>query len=142
MSNIELYSCKGGIFTVLRLIPVNIYDFPQVEAYFSHMAQRGLFIKKVTNLLGFAHFERGNGEETKYHLEPIGNTTNKPFDELKSQYEEAGWEYICNLESEFYIFKAITEETKEVQPNPFLREKELKNIKKKHLSSFIYILLY
>ncbi|WMI79879.1 hypothetical protein [Anaerotignum sp. MB30-C6] len=62
---------------VLRLLPVNFYDNAQVEAYFSHMAKQGLFIKKV---MDFACFERGAGESTKYHIEPIGNLAEKPFD--------------------------------------------------------------
>ncbi len=66
----------------------------------------------------------------------------KPFEDLKLQYEKAGWEYICNLASEFYVFNSVGEDTREVPPNPLVREMEIKKIKKKCLFRFIYILLY
>lgn len=127
---------------ILRLIPVNIYDFPQVEAYFKYMAEKGLFIKKTIGArIGIGRFERGNGEKTKYHLEPIGDVAEKPFDELKSQFENAGWEYICKF-NEFYIFKAIGSETRDVQPDPLIRKKEIIKLKNKCFGFLLYGFFY
>lgn len=32
---------------IIRLLPINIYDITEAEAYFSHMALKGYFVKKI-----------------------------------------------------------------------------------------------
>lgn len=119
---------------VFRLLPVHVCEVAQVEAYFSYMAERGLFVKYV---FGFVCFQRGREEKTKYHLEPIGDVNKKPLSELCLLFENAGWKYICKLSNTFYIFKSVGEETREVPSNPLLQESEIKEIKNICIRKFL-----
>lgn len=124
---------------VLRFMPVSTYDIGQVEAYFSHMAEQGLFFQKI---IGFAIFERGVGEKTKYHLhpfgKPFGKTRGKLDEELRLQLQSAGWEYISTMSKAFFVFKATNNETKEFPTNSLEWQKGIEKIRSTLRFAFFY----
>lgn len=129
---------------VRRVLPIplfciNMYDIAQVEAYLAHMAERGLFLKKI---ILFGIFERGKGEKTKYHVEPIGEAEGKPTEELLLQFEAAGWEYICVISNIFYVFKAVGAETKGIPGNATVVEMGLNKARARCRTRLVYSLLY
>lgn len=95
---------------VKRLMPVSIYDITQVEAYLTHMASKGYFIKKIKILTSF---EKGTPEKTKYRLEPVRKQREEPAQEMLLFYEEQGWEYICTT-GLFHVFKSTREDATEI----------------------------
>ncbi len=127
---------------VLRFMPVSSYDIGQVEAYFSHMAEQGLFFQCK---IGFAVFERGVGEKTKYHLHPFGKTRGKLDEELRLQLQNEGWEYISTMSNAFFVFKATNNETKEFPTDSLEWQKGIEKIRSTlrfaFFNSIIFILM-
>lgn len=132
-------SQQGGAFLVLRQIPVNIYDFPQLENYLAYMAEHGLFLKKV---FGFGIFQRGIGEKAKYHAEFLDGSSGSLDKEKLAPFEEAGWEYICKIDNSLYILKAKSEEAKELTIEPDALKENLIKAKKKNRNILLCLILY
>ncbi len=124
---------------VLRQIPVNIYDVAQLEKYLSYMAEQGLFLKKV---MGVGIFQRGVEEKTKYHVELLDEFSGSPDKEKLSQFQDAGWEYICKIANTFYILKAKSEDAKELIIEPDALKAGLVRAKKKSRNALLYFLFY
>lgn len=134
-----MFFAAGGAYLVFRQIPVNIYDASQLENYLSYMAEQGLFLKKV---FGFGIFERGIEEKTKYHIEPLDEINGSSDKEKLTQFEEAGWEYICNIADTFYILKAKSEDAKELSIEPDVLKICLNKAKKKSRNALLSVLFY
>jgi Protein of unknown function (DUF2812). len=100
---------------IKKLLPVNIYDIAEVESYFSMMAEKGLFIKKVGF---FAHFQKDSPQKTVYRLEPVTKTQRAPSDEMIAYYEEEGWIYVCTISHAFRVFRSIIDNPKELHTDP------------------------
>lgn len=99
---------------IKKLLPVNIYDIAEVESYFSMMAEKGLFIKKIGF---FAYFEKDSPKKTLYRLEPVTKTEHTP-NKMIEYYEEEGWIYVCTISHVFRVFRNIKENPKELHTDP------------------------
>ena len=119
---------------IKKLLPVNIYDIAEVESYFSMMAEKGLFIKKVGF---FAHFQKDSPQKTVYRLEPVTKTQRAPSDEMIAYYEEEGWIYVCTISHAFRVFRSIIENPKELHTDPINQSYTFELLNKK--LKFAYI---
>ncbi|MDH8679306.1 DUF2812 domain-containing protein [Fusibacter bizertensis] len=113
---------------IKKLLPVNIYDIAEVESYFSMMAEKGLFIKKVGF---FAHFQKDSPQKTVYRLEPVTKTQRAPSDEMIAYYEEEGWIYVCTISHAFRVFRSIIENPKELHTDPITQSYTFELLNKK-----------
>ena len=115
-----------------RLLPVpflsgNIYDIAQAEAYLSHMASKGYFVKKI----GFiTSFEKLTPEKTKYLLEPAKKEHEAPEEEIISVYEARGWKYICTAYW-FHVYQATREDAIEIQTDPISQGETFASLNKR-----------
>lgn len=113
-------------FTI-RLMPVSIYDITKAEAYFSHMASKGYFVKKMWG--NFATFEKGTPQKTQYRFEPYGEQGKEPPEDMRLNYEEQGWKYICKT-GYFHLYQAIMEDVTEIHTDPLIQAETLVNLNK------------
>lgn len=102
--------------TIKRMPLVNIYDITQMEAYFTHMASKGFFVKKATT---FTSFEKGEPKEIKYRLEPYNDMTKEPPQEMLFLYEVQGWEYVCKFNF-FHLFQSSRPDATEIHTDPIV----------------------
>ncbi|WP_312045078.1 DUF2812 domain-containing protein [Anaerotignum sp.] len=126
--------------TVRRIIPAhflsgNIYDIAQTEAYLSHMASKGFFIKKIGLITSF---EKGIPEKTKYRLEPVKKEREKPDEEIREYYETQGWKYICTF-CFFQIYQAIRTDAMEIHTEPITQSETFASLNKRVKYMFWYI---
>ncbi|WP_304508533.1 DUF2812 domain-containing protein [Anaerotignum sp.] len=114
-------------FTI-RLMPISIYEITKVEAYFSHMASKGFFVKKIRGNL--VTFEKGSSEKTQYRLEPVKNEYEEPEQEMLLYYEEQGWKYICKT-GFFYLYQSTRDNATEIHTDPFIQGETFAHLNKK-----------
>ncbi len=124
----------------LRVKPVpflsgNIYDIAQAEAYLSHMASKGYFVKKI----GFiTSFEKRTPEKTKYRLAPAKKEHDAPEGEMLLYYKAQGWKYICTAYW-FHVYQAIRQDAVEIHTDPNTQGETLANLNKRAKYMFLYI---
>lgn len=86
---------------VYKLIPCNRWQIGEMESWLSHMAEKGLFFKKLG--FRFATFEKKMPKKMRYRLDYYSSGS-MPKEQI-SAYEESGWKFCCNR-SKFYIFSS------------------------------------
>lgn len=123
---------------IKKLLPVNIYDIAEVESYFSMMAEKGLFIKKVGF---FAYFQKDSPQKTVYRLEPVTKTQRAPSAEMIAYYEEEGWIYVCTISHAFRVFRSIIENPKELHTDPINQSYTFDYLNKKLKFAYLVSLL-
>ncbi len=123
---------------IKKLLPVNIYDIAEVESYFSMMAEKGLFIKKVGF---FANFQKDIPQKTVYRLEPVTKTQRTPSSEMIEYYEEEGWIYVCTISHVFRVFRSIVEHPKELHTDPINQSYTFEFLNKKLKFAYLVSLL-
>jgi len=126
--------------TIKRPIPVplhssNLYDIAQAEAYLSHMASKGYFVKKIGLI---TTFEKGTPKKTKYRLEPAKKANEAPLDEMLDYFEGQGWKYICTFCS-FHVYQAIRQDAMEIHTDPITQGETFASLNKRTKYMFWYI---
>lgn len=89
---------------VWRLIPVSPYDAAGLEVWLSEMAGQGLFLIKTGYY--FASFQRREAKNMVYQLVPCDLYHDDFVQEVKAQYEMAGWEESGTVSRKFLAFSS------------------------------------
>ena len=86
--------------TVRKFLLNDMWNIGKNESWFSHMASKGLHLKKIGPL--FITFEKGEPTKTKYRMDVMNE---KPSQEQLEMYSNYGWDFVTKG-GLFYIFSS------------------------------------
>lgn len=98
----------------IKLIPVDIMNIFEMEAYLSHMAAKGYLLKKLGNL---GHFEKAEPQKMTYHLAPFIEAGMSADKQLEN-YQRCNWTYVCAIGKIFNVYRCAEENPTEIVEEP------------------------
>ena len=133
--------------TVYRLAPCPAYDVEGMESWLSDLAEEGLFLTQDGFFCGFGFFYEDVPRKAKYRLQASEfqggflSDHDEPEEEEKELSEALGWEYVARR-GEFYIYRSINENVRELNTDPEVQALTLKIVQKRQFSSLISCVLW
>lgn len=137
--------------TYYRLAPCPAYDVEGMESWLSDLAEQGLFLTKDGFFCGFGFFEKGEPRKLKYRLQASEvqggflSDGEEPEEEQQELSEALGWEFLTRR-GEFYIYRSLEENVRELNTDPAVQELSLKMIQKRQRSAigstFFWIVIF
>ncbi len=92
--------------TVYKFTRAGLYDLDGVQTWLDEMAAQGLFLVRWGRLRCLFR-QDAPAPGTRYRLDPERERqTSAQLAEMKEVYAASGWEYVCEAQSDFYIFAA------------------------------------
>ena len=138
---------NGEKKTYYRLVPCPSYDVEGIESWLEDMAEEGLFLTSDGFFFGFGFFHKGEPKKVKYRLQAKsshGSFVSDGYEPLKEEMElsrELGWEFVVS-HGEFFIYRSIEENVRELNSEPEVQAITLKEVKKRQLSSITTCLIW
>lgn len=126
--------------TYYRLAPCPAYDVEGMESWLEDMAEQGLFLTRDGFFCGFGFFHQDTPQKAKYRLQaseiPGGflSDNDEPEEEAQQLSEALGWEYVARR-GEFYIYRSLEENVRELNTDPEVQALTLKMVQKRQYSS-------
>ena len=137
--------------TYYRLAPCPSYDVEGMESWLEDLAEEGLFLTSDGFFCGFGFFHKEEPRKVKYRLqagETPGNILadgDGPEKEQREISEALGWEFVVRR-GEFYIYRSMREDVREMNTDPEIQAITMKMVEKRQLSSvttcLIWLVLY
>ncbi|MBP3570057.1 MAG: DUF2812 domain-containing protein [Lachnospiraceae bacterium] len=133
--------------TIYRLAPCPAYDVEGLESWLEDMAEEGLFLTEDGFFCGFGFFYREEPQKVKYRLqasESQGGFFSDDYEPLKEEQElsEAlGWEYVTR-HGEFYIYRSMGENMRELNTDPEVQAITMKMVQKRQYNSLFNCVLW
>lgn len=137
--------------TYYRLIPCPAYDVEGMESWLEDLAEQGLFLTEDGFFCGFGFFEKGEPRKVKYRLQASEvqggflSDGDEPEEEQQELSEALGWEFLTRR-GEFYIYRSMDENVRELNTDPAVQELSLKMIQKRQrgavCSGFFWIVIF
>ena len=126
--------------TYYRLAPCPSYDVEGIESWLEDLAEEGLFLTNDGFFCGFGFFHKEEPKKVKYRLQAKsshGSFVTDSYEPLKEEMElsrELGWEFVVS-HGEFFIYRSIEENVRELNSDPEVQAITLKEVKKRQFSS-------
>lgn len=133
--------------TYYRLAPCPSYDVEGLESWLEDMAEEGLFLTNDGFFCGFGFFHRDEPRKAKYRLqasESQGGFFSDSYEPLNEEQELSkafGWEYVTS-HGEFYIYRSISENVRELNTDPEVQAITMKLMQKRQYHSVVNCLLW
>jgi hypothetical protein len=91
--------------TITKLQKTDPYDIAATQCWLEEMSAQGLHILRWGRL--FCTFHAGEPKQVRYRLDPArpGDGA-EPDAELRENYQQAGWRYVCSMRPHFFLFAA------------------------------------
>ena len=131
-----------------RLAPCPSYDVEGMESWLEDLAEEGLYLSGDGFFCGFGLFYKDEPGKVKYRLQageiPGGFLTDDgdvPEKEQQEISEALGWKYVARR-GEFYIYRSIREDVRELNTDPEIQAITMKMVQKRQLSSIISSLMW
>lgn len=127
--------------TYYRLIPCPAYDVEGMESWLEDLAEKGLFLTEDGFFCGFGFFHREEPRSAKYRLQASEvqggflSDGDEPEKEQQEISEALGWEFVARR-GEFYIYRSMSEDVRELNTDPEVQALTLKMVQKRQNSSF------
>lgn len=113
--------------SVYKLRPSDFWRIGEHESWFTDMAARGLYLKKMG--IHFARFEEGEPRDMKYRID-VSTTKRIPGEQIE-MYGESGWDYVTSY-GQFHVFSSpVEEDAPELHTDPAEQSYTLKELDKK-----------
>lgn len=133
--------------TYYRLAPCPAYDVEGMESWLEDMAEEGLFLTEDGFFCGFGFFHREGPRKARYRLQASdsqGGFLSDDYEPLKEEQElnmALGWEHVTR-HGEFYIYRSIREDVRELNTDPEVQAITMKMVQKRQYHSVINCLLW
>ena len=113
--------------SVYKLRPSDFWRIGEHESWFTDMAARGFFLKKMG--IHFARFEQGEPRDMRYRIE-VSINKRIPAEQIE-MYRESGWNYVTSY-GHFHVFSSPAElDAPELHTDPAEQSYTLKELDKK-----------
>ena len=130
------------------LPPCPSYDVEGMESWLCDMAKEGWLLAEDGFFCGIAAFERNDGKEVRYRLEPAEKKrrgwledSRDPDPEAMELNQKYNWSYVARR-GEFYIYRTFEPGTRELNTDPMVQALALNSVKKRQVSTVISIVLW
>ncbi len=133
--------------TYYRLAPCASYDVEGMESWLEDMAEQGLFLSSDGFFCGFGFFHKEEPVRAKYRLQAseeqgsVLSDGDVPEKEQQEISEALGWEFVARR-GEFYIYRSIKEDVRELNTDPEVQAITMKIVQKRQFSSIISCLIW
>ncbi len=114
--------------TIRKIVPVHMFDLPEMETWLSYLAAKGLWLKKIDSV--FAVFEKKEPASVSYRMEPMTERIGPPDASQIALYEDFGWHYVCSA-SYFHFFCTTEEHPTELHSDPYMQSCAFSYLRKK-----------
>lgn len=133
--------------TIYRLVPCPSYDVEGLESWLEDMAEEGLFLTEDGFFCGFGFFHREEPRKAKYRLQASESQGGffsddyEPLTEEQELSEALGWEYVTR-NGEFYIYRSMSENVRELNTDPEVQAITMKMVQKRQYNSLFNCVLW
>lgn len=133
--------------TYYRLAPCASYDVEGMESWLEDMAEQGLFLSSDGFFCGFGFFHKEEPGRAKYRLQAseeqgsVLSDGDVPEKEQQEISEALGWEFVARR-GEFYIYRSIKEDVRELNTDPEVQAITMKMVQNRQFSSIISCLIW
>ena len=133
--------------TYYRLVPCPSYDVEGMESWLEDLAEEGLFLTRDGFFCGFGFFHKEEPREVKYRLQAsevqggLLSDGDEPEKEQQEISEALGWEFVARR-GEFYIYRSMREDVRELNTDPEIQAITMKMVQKRQFSSMITCLIW
>ncbi len=133
--------------TYYRLAPCSAYDVEGMESWLEDLAEQGLFLTEDGFFCGFGFFHKEEPRRAKYRLQAseveggFFSDGDEPEAEQQEISEALGWEFVARR-GEFYIYRSVCEEVRELNTDPEVQAITMKMVQKRQYHSIISCLLW
>ena len=133
--------------TYYRLAPCASYDVEGMESWLEDMAEQGLFLSSDGFFCGFGFFHKEEPGRAKYRLQAseeqgsVLSDGDVPEKEQQEISEALGWEFVARR-GEFYIYRSIKEDVRELNTDPKVQAITMKMVQNRQFSSIISCLIW
>ena len=133
--------------TIYRLVPCPAYDVEGMEGWLSDLAEQGLFLSRDGFFCGFGFFHQDTPRKVKYRLQAseiqggFFSDNDEPEKEQQEISEALGWEYVARR-GEFYIYRSLGEDVRELNTDPVVQELSLKMVQKRQHNAIFSCILW
>ena len=134
--------------TYYRLVPCPSYDVEGMESWLEDLAEEGLFLSKAGFFFGFGFFHKEEPKKAKYRLQVneiqgsiLWSDGEEPEEEQKELSEALGWEFVTGW-GEFYIYRSVKEDVRELNTEPEVQAITMKQVQKRQLHSILTCLMW
>ena len=133
--------------TYYRLAPCASYDVEGMESWLEDMAEQGLFLSSDGFFCGFGFFHKEEPGRAKYRLQAseeqgsVLSDGDVPEKEQQEISEALGWEFVARR-GEFYIYRSIKEDVRELNTDPRVQAITMKMVQNRQFSSIISCLIW
>jgi len=133
--------------TYYRLAPCPSYDVEGMESWLEDLAEEGLFLTSDGFFCGFGFFHKEEPKKVKYRLqagetpENILSDGDCPEKEQQEISEALGWKFVVRR-GEFYIYRSMREDVRELNTDPEVQAITMKMVEKRQFSSIMSCLIW
>lgn len=133
--------------TYYRPAPCPAYDVEGMESWLEDMAEQGLFLTSDGFFCGFGFFHKEEPRRAKYRLQAsevrggILSDGDEPEKEQQEISEALGWEFVARR-GEFYIYRSMREDVRELNTDPEIQALTLKMVQKRQFWSMLDTLFW
>lgn len=123
-----------------RLAPCSSYDVEGMESWLEDLAEEGLFLTSDGFFCGFGFFYKEEPRRAKYRLQASEvqggflSDGDEPEKEQQEISEALGWEFVTRR-GEFYIYRSLREDVRELNTDPEVQAITMKMVQKRQLNS-------
>ena len=122
--------------TYYRMAPCPAYDMEGMESWLEDLAEEGLFLTRDGFFCGFGFFYKEEPRRAKYRLQASEvqggflSDGDEPEAEQQEISEALGWEFVARR-GEFYIYRSLREDVRELNTDPDVQALTLKIVQKR-----------
>ena len=133
--------------TYYRPVPCPSYDVEGMESWLEDLAEEGFFLSKDGFFCGLGFFYKEEPRKAKYRLQvsevPGGflSDGDEPEKEQVEISEALGWEYVARR-GEFYIYRSLKEDVRELHTEPEVQAITMKQVQKRQLQSVFHCIFW
>lgn len=134
--------------TYYRLAPCPSYDVEGMESWLEDLAEEGLFLASDGFFCGFGFFYKEEPKKVKYRLQAsevqggfLMDDGDVPEKEQREISEALGWEFVARR-GEFYIYRSMREDVRELNTDPEIQAITMKMVEKRQFSSIMSCLIW
>ena len=102
---------------MIRLLPVYSYDAGVYQAWLEDEASKGRLLRRSWGAF-FAQFDKTEPMAVRYRVEPIGRRDPEPDYGRRMECRAMGWDYVCRLSGEFYLWRSADPSAPEFYTDP------------------------